>query len=212
VDDDETSARLLRVMLNGEGYQVRTFQKPLEALAEIQKEPPDVLIADWVMPEMNGPDLLQRVRKLPDLQSTYCILITAYDLKWKKVTGLLLGADDYLTKPISETELLARIRVGVRVRRLERTAGLLSMAAALGQELRGPLDAAVKGIDKARAQAGRGDPAALLRALEEAKAGAQGLRDVLDGLVHLGDLRERARTAGNMVFDVDLPGADRPPA
>src|SRR5689334_24795582 len=99
VDDDETSLRILETYLLQDGCEVRTFREPAAALRAMAERPPDVLVSDWLMQGMDGPDLLKAVRANPSLQGTYCVLVTAHDTRGRKITGLLVGADDYLTKP-----------------------------------------------------------------------------------------------------------------
>src|SRR5436305_8396913 len=76
---------------------------------------PNILITDWMLPDLSGPELCQRVRRESKTEYTYIILVTSNVDKESIVEGLAAGADDYLTKPFHEKELVARVGVGARV-------------------------------------------------------------------------------------------------
>ncbi len=176
VDDDPTALRILETYLARDGCRVRAFRDPKEAFASMEREAPDVLVSDWLMQGMDGPDLLKVIRASPMLQGTYCILVTAHDQKGRKVTGLLVGADDYLAKPVAEMELLARIRVGLRVRRLERQAMMVAMAATLGHEVNNPLTGVFGYLDMARAHLKAGEEKEALEALLRCEEAAERIK------------------------------------
>ena len=207
VDDDETSVRILETYLLQDGCEVRAYKDPRDALASMQKDPPDVLISDWLMPGMDGPDLMKRVRAAPDLQGIYCILVTAHDERGRKVTGLLVGADDYLTKPVSEMELLARIRVGMRIRRLERQAMMLAVAATLGHEINNPLTGVLGFLDLARTHLESGDREKALVDLGRSMEAAERIRAVVARFVETQDPRLKGYLPGSRMIDVGDPSA-----
>ncbi len=212
VDDDATSLRILETYLLQDGCEVRAFRDPREALGSMERDPPDVLVSDWLMQGMDGPDLLKAIRASTMLQGTYCILVTAHDLKGRKVTGLLVGADDYLAKPVSEMELLARIRVGLRVRRLERQAMMAAMAATLGHEVNNPLTGVFGYLDLARGhlKAGQGDEA--LEDLARAEEAAERIRGVVAKILSTQDPKLKGILPGTAVIDVHGDSAKAPPA
>ncbi len=118
VDDEPQILRALRAGLRGHGYDVQTAADGEEALDQLALHPPDILILDLVMPGKSGFDVVQEMRtwsqaaqRLPAI-----IVLSARGEERDKVTALDLGADDYLTKPFSMNELLARIRVALRHR------------------------------------------------------------------------------------------------
>lgn len=137
VDDADTIRRYLKVTLERAGYHVRLAADAAEACEEIELNPPDYVISDWQMPNMNGAELCQWVRnqKLPNY--VYFIMVTAHERVFDVVDGLDAGADDYVQKPIKVNELLARLRCGERILRLERRLRALAFqeAAAFMQEL-----------------------------------------------------------------------------
>jgi diguanylate cyclase (GGDEF)-like protein len=122
VDDDPATRRLLQRQLELAGFNVRAFADGRAAVEPITELGTGIVIADWHMPEMDGIELCQAVRELESMQALgtiYYILLTANNNKEQIVEGLAAGANDYLTKPYHQGELLARIQVGERVLRLQ---------------------------------------------------------------------------------------------
>lgn len=111
VDDETEIADLLEVYLNNEGYHVTVCYSPSQALQALEQAPPDLAILDVMMPEMSGFALCRKIRE----QYTFPILmLTAKEEETDKITGLALGADDYITKPFRPLELLARVKAQLR--------------------------------------------------------------------------------------------------
>jgi diguanylate cyclase (GGDEF)-like protein len=115
VEDHPDQRELLAIVLQREGYKVVTAANGLEALEKLETENIQIALSDIMMPKMDGFELIKRIRTNPALKSIYLILITARIQEGDRVRGLDLGADDYITKPFSFSELLARVRVGSRV-------------------------------------------------------------------------------------------------
>ncbi len=111
VDDERQITRMLRASLQSSGYSVTVANDGMEAYAQFESERPDLIITDLAMPNMNGTELTQAVRRVA---STPIIVLSVRDSDAMKVSALDQGADDYLTKPFSITELLARIRALLR--------------------------------------------------------------------------------------------------
>ena len=114
VDDQPFVARLIQFNLAHEDYDVLTDQDPLAALARIAHMVPDLLILDVRMPGLDGIELCRRIKQTPELCHIPIIILTAKGEEIDKVVGLQLGADDYVTKPFSVRELLARIAAVLR--------------------------------------------------------------------------------------------------
>ena len=112
VEDEKKLARVLQLELVYEGYQVTTVYDGREALKLINQEDFDLILLDVMLPGLSGMESLRRMRK--DQQVTPVILLTARDATYDKVSGLDLGANDYMTKPFEIEELLARIRAQLR--------------------------------------------------------------------------------------------------
>lgn len=115
IEDHPDQRDLLAIVLKREGYRVITAGNGVEALEKLQQEPVHIALSDIMMPKMDGFELINRIRSDSTLKNLYVILITARIQEGDRVRGLDLGADDYITKPFSFSELLARVRVGSRV-------------------------------------------------------------------------------------------------
>lgn len=115
-DDDPVSRRLLQASLEKWGYDAHAVVNGTAAWGIMQEaQPPQLLILDWLMPEIDGVELCRRARTVKALQSSYIILLTSRSTKSDVVEGLESGADDYITKPFDPGELRARVQVGKRV-------------------------------------------------------------------------------------------------
>lgn len=123
VDDDPVLRQILQTYLVRAGYEVVQAEDGLGAWQIFQRDPMRLVITDWMMPAMDGPELIQRIRQAsandPQAPYTYIIMLTAKDGKQEVVQGLESGADDYLTKPFNAGELRARIVIGERILHLE---------------------------------------------------------------------------------------------
>ncbi len=121
VDDEPTQRLIMARLLKRAGYQVETAGNGKEALEKIAAGDFQLMITDWEMPEMDGIALCRALRATPGKGYIYTILLTARDAIEHVVTGLQSGADDYLTKPVIEPELMARLNTGRRIVTLERS-------------------------------------------------------------------------------------------
>lgn len=112
VDDNPTSTKMMSILLTREGYQVTVKNDPFDALKWLRNpvNRPDLVISDLNMPGMSGHELVRRIKKDPSLAYLPIIMLTAQHDMSQKVAGFEAGVDDYLTKPVSSTELLLRIR------------------------------------------------------------------------------------------------------
>ncbi len=126
VDDDPALLRLLCRWLEKAGYSVRTAADGQEALDAIESECPDFLITDWEMPRVNGLELCRKIRGLALPHYVYTVFLSAKTGAAEMIAGLESGADDFLSKPVAEGELLARLQSGARVLELERDLSLMA--------------------------------------------------------------------------------------
>ena len=113
VEDEKKIARFLELELTHEGYEVQTAGDGRSGLEQAQSWQPDLLILDLMLPELSGIEVCRRLRHDSDVS---IIMLTAKDDVSDKVMGLDMGADDYMTKPFSMRELLARVRANIRRR------------------------------------------------------------------------------------------------
>src|SRR5919197_592604 len=110
VDDDPFIARLLEIELKAAGYDVRVASDGEQALSAAQERHPQLVLADVMMPKMDGFELTRRLRQDPKTSGVSVIMLTARGLSADKLEGFAIGADDYIVKPFDTPELLARIR------------------------------------------------------------------------------------------------------
>jgi diguanylate cyclase (GGDEF)-like protein len=119
-EDDAMFRRILQSWLENWGYRVTVAEDGAKAWDKLQQElRPQVLILDWMMPEINGLELCRKVREQNQIPYQYILLATAKDAKQDLVRGLEAGADDYLTKPFDRSELRARLRACNRILTLQ---------------------------------------------------------------------------------------------
>jgi DNA-binding response OmpR family regulator len=115
VEDDPFFQRVLQKRVAGEGYQVTVAADGREGMKHIVSFEPDLVISDWMMPEVDGLELCQSIKTGLKEAAPYFILLTAKGEISNKLLGLETGADDYLVKPCDPGELMARVRAGLRI-------------------------------------------------------------------------------------------------
>ncbi len=118
VDDTVNNVKLLRDLLTVKGYAVVTASSGPEALAQVEKERPDLVLLDVMMPGMNGYEVCRKIRDGAETSILPVVMVTALDPAQERIKGIEAGADDFLTKPINQAELLARVRSLLRVKEL----------------------------------------------------------------------------------------------
>ena len=114
VEDEDALATLLEYNLAKEGYDISLAPDGEEALLRVDEEAPDLVILDWMLPKVSGIEVCRRLRQGPKTRNIPIIMLTARGEESDRVRGLDTGADDYMTKPFSMTELIARIRAVLR--------------------------------------------------------------------------------------------------
>ena len=114
VEDEEPIALLLRYNLEAEGYKVSHTVRGDEAETILREQVPDLVLLDWMLPGLSGIELCRRIRARSETQALPIILLTARGEESERVRGLATGADDYVVKPFSVPELLARVRALLR--------------------------------------------------------------------------------------------------
>lgn len=110
VDDEETISTALRYLMKGEGYQVEIARDGEEALSMVEKTPPDLMLLDVMMPKRDGYDVCQTLRGNPAWRAIKIIMLSARGRDIDMEKGLALGADDYMAKPFSTRDLVAKVR------------------------------------------------------------------------------------------------------
>jgi adenylate cyclase len=118
VDDNPQNVKLLADLLGAKGYSVITAGSGNEALGKVTNEHPDLVLLDVMMPGMNGYEVCKSIRAEPETSILPVVMVTALDPREERVKGLEAGADDFLSKPINQPELLARVRSLLRIKSL----------------------------------------------------------------------------------------------
>jgi two-component system, OmpR family, phosphate regulon response regulator PhoB len=114
VEDEAALADLLKYNLEKEGYRVSVANDGEEALVVADESAPDLVVLDWMLPKAPGIEVCRRLRARQDTRNTPIVMLTARTEESDRIRGLDVGADDYLTKPFSMNELLARLRAVMR--------------------------------------------------------------------------------------------------
>jgi two-component system, NtrC family, sensor kinase len=148
IDDDIDFLTSMVALLQPLGYHVATARNGAEGWARLETDRPDVLLMDWILPDTDGVALIRRMRASAEHRERYIIMVTGRSGKEDLIRGMDEGANDYLPKPFYNEELLVRIRVGIRTKRLEedlaaqvRRMTVLEMAGSLAHEIGNPLSA-----------------------------------------------------------------------
>ncbi|MDY8134962.1 response regulator transcription factor [Aquimarina sp. 2201CG5-10] len=114
VDDEPDILEIVGYNLTAEGYSVVTAENGLEAIKIAKKKKPHLIILDVMMPEMDGIEACEQIRKIPDLQNTIITFLTARGEDYSQVAGFDAGADDYITKPIRPKVLVSKVKALLR--------------------------------------------------------------------------------------------------
>lgn len=127
VEDEAALALLLAYNLESEGFQVEHVERGDEAEVRLAESVPDLVILDWMLPGVSGLEICRRLRARDDTRTMPIIMLTARGEEAERVRGLSVGADDYVVKPFSTPELMARVRALLRRARPERVASKLTL-------------------------------------------------------------------------------------
>lgn len=114
IEDEEAIGIMLKYNLEKEGFDVAIQSRGSRAVADVEKLHPSVILLDWMLPEMSGVEICKLIRSKPDIKDIPIIMLTAKGEEEDKIKGLSAGADDYVTKPFSIPELVARVKTQLR--------------------------------------------------------------------------------------------------
>jgi len=126
VEDEDSLVLLLRYNLEADGYEVESVARGDEADTRLKENIPDLVILDWMLPGLSGIEICRRLRNRPETKNLPIIMLTARGEESERVRGLATGADDYIVKPFSVPELLARVRALLRRASPERVSNVLA--------------------------------------------------------------------------------------
>src|SRR2546430_8256860 len=121
VDDTPQNIKVLDAILSPRGYRVVTARSGAEALQKVRDEAPDLVLLDILMPGMSGYEVAQRLRADPTTGVLPIVMVTALGAQEEKVKAIEAGADDFLTKPVNQLELLARVKSLLRIKQYHDT-------------------------------------------------------------------------------------------
>jgi two-component system phosphate regulon response regulator PhoB len=127
VEDEAPLAEMLRYNLEAEGFRVMHAETGEEALILLQEEHPDLVVLDWMLPGVSGIELCRRLRSKSDSRNVPIIMLTARGEETDRIRGLSTGADDYVVKPFSLPELMARVKAILRRTAPDRMAEVLKI-------------------------------------------------------------------------------------
>ena len=209
VDDDPIFLELLAGMLRSAGHEVLVAADGVGALAVCRRVRVDLIVADWIMPGMDGVELCQSLKGDPLLRQIYVILLTARERVPDKVAALDAGADEYVVKPCAEIEILARVRAGLRIRRLQEELSDVEwrlasreLAAALGHTINNPLTAIANYLEILERSSTAGTDALPLDMLTSARGEVGRIAEIVRRLVNLRDPKRIATALGANMTDL----------
>ena len=127
VDDEPDILEIVGYNLSAEGYQIITAENGLQAVKKAKKEEPHLIILDVMMPEMDGIEACEQIRKIPKLKDTLITFLTARGEDYSQVAGFDAGADDYITKPIKPKVLVSKVKALLRRYKQEEKDGMLKI-------------------------------------------------------------------------------------
>ena len=153
VEDEKDTRFILERLLSKNDYEVVTAVNGEDALDKIKGFNPEVVLADWTMPVMDGIELCRIIKNDEKFKLIYFIILTARVALKDRVKGLDVGADDFLVKPVENQELLARIRSGIRIHNLqqelksiEHNKAIIEMACTIGHKINNPLSSLIMSV------------------------------------------------------------------
>ena len=159
VEDEEDTRFILNRLLTKNNYEAKVVENGEEALEALNQFSPKVIIADWTMPRMDGLELCNIIKSKEEFKTIYFILLTARASLKDRVTGLDVGADDFLVKPVENQELLARIRSGIRIHNLqnelksiEHNKAIVELACTIGHQINNPLSSLIMTVHEFKSE------------------------------------------------------------
>jgi CheY-like chemotaxis protein len=192
VEDEPETRYILERLLSKNKFDTESAENGEIALEKVKQKPPKVIIADWTMPVMDGIELCKIIKGNEELKSIYYIILTARISVDDRVKGLDIGADDFLTKPVENEELLARIRAGVRIfnlqnelKQVEHAKALIEMACTIGHQINNPLSSLMMSLQNIEDEINPNDIAAINDDLNLIHKSIKKIRELTDNLVKL---------------------------
>ena len=209
VDDDLVFREFLAYVLRDAGFEVVLAQDGNEAWAVCRDRRLDLIVADWLMPGMDGVELCRRLKGDPTLRQVYFILLTARDELPDKVQGLDAGADEYVVKPCAALEILARVRAGLRIRRLQEELAQMEwrlatreLGATVGHTINNPLSVIANYLELLEQSTTTGSSETTAQMLAGARQEVDRIADIVRRLVRLRDPQRISTPLGTNMLDL----------
>lgn len=192
VDDDIYIRSFLQKRLSALEYHVLTADNGLTGLELAREHKPDLIVSDWMMPKMDGKEFCEKIKSDEKLKYTYFILLTARDTADDKVEGMEHGADDFMTKPFNEKELITRIKVGLRITTLQHELSLFQhrkaiteLAVTFGHEINNPLGIIMLTLQVLKKKIRNDTPPEIAKELETCITNGNRIADIVKKLISL---------------------------
>jgi CheY-like chemotaxis protein len=219
VDDDPNVALLMRLTLSRDGqFDLQTASNGEEALEKVHVFHPDLMLLDLMMPGIDGMEVCRRVKTDDAVRGVSIIMVTARREPGDIIRGMDLGADDYITKPFNPEELLARVRVHLRIRSLERQAVAhrelevaLKMAITMQHEINNPLTGIMGNAEILREWRGL-PPADVEKCVAVINESARRIRDIVHQMSSVTKVVSAPYLAGREMIDIHNASAHEAPA
>lgn len=213
VDDDIYIRSFLQKRLTALDYEVLLAENGAEGLAAARERRPHLIVSDWMMPVMDGKEFCQRVKNDEDLRYTYFILLTARDTAEDKIEGMEYGADDFMTKPFNDKELVARIKVGLRITALQQELSkyqhekaVTELAVTIGHEINNPLGIIMLTLQVMKKKIGTEREAEFAADIESLMTNGNRVADIVKRLCSLDELQFKPYLKNSDLQMLDLTG------
>jgi len=213
VDDDIYIRSFLQKRLTALDYEVLLAENGAEGLAAARERRPHLIVSDWMMPVMDGKEFCQRLKNDEDLRYTYFILLTARDTAEDKIEGMEYGADDFMTKPFNDKELVARIKVGLRITALQQELSkyqhekaVTELAVTIGHEINNPLGIIMLTLQVMKKKIGTEREAEFAADIESLMTNGNRVADIVKRLCSLDELQFKPYLKNSDLQMLDLTG------
>lgn len=213
VDDDNYIRSFLQKRLSVLGYEISLAENGEVGLTAAEQHRPHLIISDWMMPIMDGTEFCRRIKVHPELKYVYFIMLTARDTSEDKIEGMEQGADDFMTKPFNDRELVARINVGLRITALQQELAkfqhekaVTELAITVGHEINNPLGIIMLTLQVMKKKLGTPREAELKQDIDTMMANGHRISDITKKLSSLEDPQFKPYLKNSDTHMLDLTG------